>query len=49
MAMELQELMTIDPGSLTARQAQQVVRDTIATLSGGVTHEYQQPLRDLLI
>ena len=47
--MELQELMTIDPESLTARQAQQVVRDTIATLSNGVSHEYQQSLRTLLI
>jgi hypothetical protein len=46
--MELQELMTINPESLTARQAQQVVRDTIATLSAGVMHQYQQPLKELL-
>ena len=47
--MELQELMTIDPESLTARQAQQIVGDAIRVLSEGVSHQHQQPLRDLLL
>jgi hypothetical protein len=48
MTMELQELLMIDPKSLTARQAQVVVGETIRTLADGVMHQHQQPLKDLL-
>ena len=46
--MELQELLMIDPQSLTERQAQQVVGETIRTLADGVMHQHQGPLKTLL-
>ena len=47
--MELRELLTLDVKSLSAAQAQQVVKDTIATLDGGVMASDQPKLRSLLI
>ena len=47
--MELRELLTLDIESLSAAQAQQVVKDTIATLAGGVMASDQPKLRSLLI
>ncbi len=47
--MELRELLTLDVESLSAAQAQQVAKDTIATLASGVMASDQPKLRSLLI
>jgi hypothetical protein len=47
--MELRDLLTLDVESLTAAQAQQVAKDTIATLASGVMASDQPKLRSLLI
>ena len=47
--MELRELLTLDVESLSAAQAQQVTKDTIATLASGVMASDQPKLRLLLI
>ena len=47
--MELRELLCVDAESLSTAQASEVVRDVIATLSGGVMASDQPKLRSLLI
>ena len=47
--MELRDLLTLDVESLSAAQAQQVAKDTIATLVSGVMASDQPKLRSLLI
>jgi hypothetical protein len=47
--MELRELLALDAESLTAAQAQQVVKDVIEVSSRGVQASDQEPLRALLI
>ena len=47
--MELRELLTLDVGSLSAAQAQQVTKDTISNLASGVMASDQPKLRSLLI